>query len=279
MDLKLIAQQTLDAFERGNYVNADGGVVEVGAAQEECVRGTRLYAPDELAALLALARRGGERAADITVTGETTLQAAQRITASGDHQRVGVLNFASARHPGGGFLSGARAQEESLARSSGLYLSQMRCPAFYSYHRAEPSALYSDHAIYSPACPVIRNDDGEWLPATYRVDVITCAAPNAGAVMRNEPEHGERIVPALEGRAGKILALAAHTGCDALVLGAWGCGVFQNDPAVVARTFHTYVAAGAPFSRNFQRIVFAVYDRSRDQATYRAFAERFNVAG
>ena len=51
-------------------------------------------------------------------------------------------------------------------------------------------------------------------------------------------------------RAGKALALTAHHWCEALVLGAWGCGVFQNDPATVARAFADYlrpdgVSAGA----------------------------------
>ena len=176
-----------------------------------------------------------------SVTPETSLQGAARLTASKTYQRIAVLNFASARKPGGGFLGGAQAQEESLARSSGLYLSLLRCPEFYDFHRSLDTCLYSDRMIYSPRCPVVRDDAGLWLPTPYLVDFITSAAPNAGAIMRNEPHNRARIGPTLRERVGKVLALAAHYQVDALVLGAWGCGVFQNDPQLVAAAFYEWL--------------------------------------
>jgi uncharacterized protein (TIGR02452 family) len=129
--------------------------------------------------------------------------------------------------------------------------------------------------IYSPQCPVIRDDDGGWLDAPIVMDFITSPAPNAGAVMRNEPENRARVTPTLTERASKVLALSASRGCDALVLGAWGCGVFQNDPATVARVFAEQVSPGAPFARLFRHILFAVYDTSRERSVYGAFERRF----
>jgi uncharacterized protein (TIGR02452 family) len=278
VDLKLIAQETLAAFERGHYTASDGVRVEVAAPLTACLDGTREYDPEELARIReeALARPGGAATTTtFSVTPETTLQGAARLAASGRYQRIGVLNFASARHPGGGFLSGARAQEESLARSSGLYFSLLKCPDYYAFHRAQQTSLYSDRMIYSPACPVVRDDAGGWLPQPYVVDFITSAAPNAGAVMRNEPDNRSRIAPTLAERASKVLALAAQRECDALTLGAWGCGVFQNDPAMVARVFHDLLRPDGPYGRHFQHVLFAVYDTSREWGAHNAFASQF----
>ncbi|MFN8419489.1 MAG: TIGR02452 family protein [Anaerolineae bacterium] len=141
-----------------------------------------------------------------------------------------MLNFASAKHPGGGFLGGAKAQEESLARSSGLYPSLLKCPAYYQHNRRRSNALYSDWMIYSPACPIWRRDDGSWLEMPYTVDFITSPAPNAGAVRVNSPADIPQIAPTLVDRSAKVLALAARWRCEALILGAWGCGVFRSDP-------------------------------------------------
>ena len=277
MDLAAIARTTLDAFERGHYRNAAGEKVELGSALEECLTGTRLFLPDELAALVkAESAHAGAFETTFDVRNETTLQGAARLAASGAYARIGVLNFASARHAGGGFLRGARAQEESLARSSALYLSQTRCLDFYRFHHALDTCLYSDRIIYSPACPVIRDDAGEWLPTPYLVDFITSPAPNAGAIVRNEPANRRRITPTLVERGSKILALAAQRGCDALVLGAWGCGVFQNDPETVARVFHDLLRLdGGAFAGRFRHVLFAVHGRSGAGENYYAFAQRF----
>jgi uncharacterized protein (TIGR02452 family) len=277
MDLAAIARSTLNAFEQGQYTNALGASIALGPALEACLADTRLYLPNELTALVQQESAiPGDIETAFAVVNETSLQGAERLVASGSYARVGVLNFASARHAGGGFLRGARAQEESLARSSALYLSQTRCLEFYTFHQALDTCLYTDRMIYSPACPVIRDDAGAWLPAPYNVDFITSAAPNAGAIMRNEPANRAHITPTLVERGRKVLALAAQRGCDALVLGAWGCGVFQNDSVIVARVFFDALRPdGGAFSRRFRHVLFAVRDSSRDQATFSAFERAF----
>src|SRR5919108_730072 len=76
------------------------------------------------------------------------------------------LNFASAKHPGGGFLGGARAQEETLARASGLYASLVGNP-MYAFHKAQDDPMYSNYAIYAPDVPVLRTDEGLLLSEPY----------------------------------------------------------------------------------------------------------------
>jgi len=128
--------------------------------------------------------------------------------------------------------------------------------------------------IYSPACPVIRDDAGNWLPEPYVVDFITSPAPNAGAIRQNEPANCEYIEPVLRERAGKILALTAYQQCDALILGAWGCGAFRNDPGMVASIFSEYLLPEGLYAGYFRRVLFSVYDSSPAQETYRAFVKQ-----
>lgn len=276
MDAKAIAHGTVAALEAGRYAAPDGTFVAIGDLLATCVSGTRYYEPADLDSIYrqVTAQPAAHPAMTVAVERETTLQGCSRLVASQQFPRIGVLNFASARKPGGGFLNGAISQEESLARSSGLYFSLRECPQFYAYHRAQETSLYSDRMIYSPDCPVLRDDAGNWLARPYVVDFITSPAPNAGAISRNEPANRERIVPVLIERAGKVLALAAHWQCDALVLGAWGCGVFQNDPATVATIFADYLRAGGAFHRRFRHVLFAVHDRSPEHETHQAFVTR-----
>ena len=277
MDPKRIATETLAAFETGSYLSPEGGNVELSALLSECLEGTREYQSEQLAALLSRLPHPSSPgvATTFTVSLESTLQGAARLSASGEYPRIVVLNFASARKPGGGFLGGAQAQEESLARSSALYLSLLRCPEFYAYHRSLDTCLYSDRMIYSPRCPVVRDDGGRWLSSPYLVDFITSAAPNAGAIMRNEPHNRKHIAPILYERAGKVLALAAHRQGDGLVLGAWGCGVFHNDPQMVASAFFEHLGPGGGFENCFRHILFAIRDSSRDRAVHNAFVNTF----
>lgn len=186
-----------------------------------------------------------------------------------------MLNFASARNPGGGFLGGSQAQEESLARSSALYAS-LTCEAaqpYYAHHRGERSALYSDRMILSPECPVLRSDDGELLDKPYRVDILTSAAPNAGALTAHRSPDIERVPSVLATRASKVLALAAHSGCEHLVLGAWGCGVFANDPRMVAQVFATLLTEDGPYRGRFATVSFSVRDGVEGQPVLTAFRD------
>jgi uncharacterized protein (TIGR02452 family) len=277
MDAKAIAQGTVAALEQGQYIAPEGNTIDLTRLLAACLSGTQSYDPGDLTRLRehVLAQPVNQQATTFAVVNETTLQGCARLIASQQYQRIGVLNFASAKNPGGGFLRGARAQEESLARSSALYFSLRQCPEYYASHRTQGTCLYSDRMIYSPACPVFRADAGQWLTQPYVVDIITSPAPNAGAVRQNEPANCLHIVPVLVERASKILALAAAHQCDALVLGAWGCGVFKNDPGTVARIFHDYLCPPGLYSHCFHQVLFSVYDRVHPPKTFEVFARQF----
>ncbi len=124
--------------------------------------------------------------------------------------------------------------------------------------------------IFSPGVPVFRDDAGQLLEQPWTTGFITVAAVNAGAVRKNEPRNRRHIRPTLEQRTRMLPAVAAAHRCEALVLEAWGCGVFQDDPQEVAEVF-AGVLAEPLFQQRFRQITFAVFDPSRHQGVFHAF--------
>lgn len=205
---------------------------------------------------------------------ESTLVTLQRLAFeqinSAHNQKLPcVLNFASAKNPGGGFIRGAVAQEEVLCRSSALYESIRHSP-MYAFHARKPNPFYSDYAIYSPAVPYFKNDHGETV-LPYYAAVVTCPAVNAGVVAEQYGMEQEKIESAMMQRIERVLSIMAHHEHDTLVLGAWGCGVFRNDPEMIARLFINAIAVH--FRGVFQRVIFAVLDKTAGQENYSAFVK------
>jgi len=183
------------------------------------------------------------------------------------------LNFASAKSAGGGFLTGAQAQEESLARASGLYPCISEQKSFYKANKRHHSNLYLDDMIYTPKVPVFRDDEGELL-SPYPLSIVTSPAANAGVVKAQESHHIHLIGSTMQGRIDKLLALCAHHQHHTLILGAWGCGVFKNNPQDIASYFAATFGEGGLFHRAFKRVVFAILDHTKDQSIISAFRER-----
>ncbi len=270
-DRKQQAEQTVLIAHQGWYEAPSGQRVDIADAVAHCLDGTRAFTPGEMARLVrkALARPARAEPTRIEVHAETTLAGVRRLLAEQPQRAVAALNFASAKNPGGGFLNGSEAQEESLARSSALYVSQLRAADYYDDHRQTRSCLYTDAMILSPACPVFRADDGTLLEEPYAATFLTSCAPNAGAVARNTPHELDQVPDVLRRRGERVLALAAAHDYEAIVLGAWGCGVFGNEPDVVAGIFRDLLTG--TWAGRFARVVFAIFDRSPEQATLAAF--------
>ena len=285
MNNKTLARQALSISQTGKLPLPDGGFLDFSAAQQAAQRGTVLYRPDELARWRetlrqpenGVRRSPNRRAAQIEVTPESTQQAANRLLVKEGLGDVVLLNFASAKNAGGGFLNGAKAQEEDLCRSSGLYLCQLEQPDYYAANRAEKSMLYTDHILYSPRVPFFRVSGDGLLDACFYPSVITAPAPNAGVFLQREPHGASALAAALQRRADYVLAVAKHQAQKNLVLGAWGCGVFRNPPEQVAAAFAQSLRQ-PEFADCFERIVFAVYDRSPGKAVFKAFAAQFQAA-
>jgi len=248
-------------------------------AVENSIQNTVIYQPDSRSA-----ERADRRHMTVTVTNERSLEAAARLSKKHEGKRIAVLNFASATNAGGGVTKGSSAQEEALCRCSTLYpCLNTDClkEKFYQVNRARHSALYSDACIYTPDIFMIKSDtsspkrlpEDKWIS----IDIITCAAPNLRAQPSNHmnPNAGDPVklsdseLLELHIKRGRnIMNTAALNNADVLVLGAFGCGAFRNDPKIVSRA---YKKLCTEFGGYFDEICFAVYCPPDDQRNFNTF--------
>ena len=182
-------------------------------------------------------------------------------------------------------MKGSGAQEECLCRCSDLYLclnSGEAWDSFYLPHREAHNPLHNDDIIYTPDVVVFKSDTAypELLPEEewYEVNVITCAAPNLRSCPGNAYNVGDGSEPATiteeelfqmhMKRLRRILDVAALKGNEVVILGAFGCGAFANDPEVVAKAVKEVLPE---YLYAFRTVEFAVYCSPRDEENYRVF--------
>jgi len=268
-----IAQETVKIIKEGYYFSEEGTQINISHDIKQCQANTTLYSPDEFDKQ-AISTQFVPQTTEIEVYNDTSLSVARQMVNEGKYQHVVCLNFASAKNPGGGFLGGSQAQEESLARSSALYGSLLKMKEYYEYNRKGKSCLYSDYMIFSPNVPVFRDDAGKLLQQPYLLSFITAPAVNAGAVRKNEPNNVDKIKSVMISRAEKVLSVVAYHHCDALILGAWGCGVFRNDPVDVAEMWFTLLKENDLFVNRFKKVSFAVIDGQK-RGIYQTFVDQF----
>lgn len=255
-----LGRGAVEAIEHGYYVNTAGERVDWAASVANAVAAKRSLPPE---AELPTPSPPKFEATRVQVVNETTLMAAERLVKAGE--RVLALNFANGIHPGGGFLNGARAQEEVLCRSSALYATLCGDP-MYDAHAKRPQPDSSDWAILSPAVPVFRNDRGTALDAPWSVDFLSCAAPYA-------PNLGpSRAADLLQQRIDRVIQIARAYDYSALVLGAWGCGAFHNDPVRTAKDFRQALRR---HTGGFSDVVFAIVDWSQERRFLAPFCAEF----
>ena len=210
----------------------------------------------------------------IVVSKKRTLEAAR------DYQgkKVCVLNFADAVTPGGAVLYGASTQEEAICRCSTLYENISKdtmLEVFYQPHKLL-NVLYNDDIIYTPDVVVFKEDTSEakMLPKEewYPVDVITCAAPNLGAITREKRKQINvfELMMLHRARIERILEVAKKKGCEVLILGAFGCGAFANPTEIVAKVFKEALEI---YGKYFETVEFAVYCAVEETRNYKIFKE------
>jgi len=226
----------------------------------------------------------------IRISKNKTFEVAMKLHQEFPDKKIAVLNFASATRPGGGVKSGSSAQEESLCRCSTLFPTIDRkwlWQKYYDVNRAAQNVLHTDACIYSPGVILCKTDESipkRMKPSDFvTVDVISCAAPN----LRNEPanyhypETGkpvrmdpDQLRSIHMKRARHIMHVAAANKVDILILGAFGCGAFANDPEIVAQAYRMAIIEYLP---RFDVIEFAIYCKDHETDNYKAFYERFEL--
>lgn len=260
--LRKIAEQTLKVIEDGSYTppNSESSVpYNLRVKINSMTTGTRYYAAESLLSSWSSSSISytSPLPTEISLLEVSSIEGVHllfnALHSQGIHDKVGILNFASAKKPGGGvsvlllqleesitdrviqFINGAQAQEESLARSSTLYPSLMTTTAqqFYAAHKRDPKGGYYSHAmIYSPGVIFFRDDAGGYTEPV-EADMLISAAVNAGMV-RNTL-HGRvagqkeeaKIEAAMRERMARLLFLFSQRGVKNLVLGSFGTGVFR----------------------------------------------------
>ena len=177
-----------------------------------------------------------------------------------------VLNFASYKNPGGQFINGSKAQEESLCHESYLYnVLKEFDNTFYDWNRRHKNkSLYLNRALYSDSVMFMRGDELRYC------DVITCASPNKTASQKYCGVSDEENSKVLRDRIDFVLKIAKDNLVEILILGGYGCGVFGQDPYEVAQIFKELLTTKY---KCFNKVIFAIPDKKGEN--YIAFKEVF----
>ena len=276
MDRKALAGETLEIMERGYYEPFAGecaghrAQIRIKEDMEQSVRRSRLISiADGERILETYGTHAGCDQPETRVENISTVGAIRKLAAEGKTE-IGVLNFASAKNPGGGFLNGANAQEESLADSGTLYPTLTAHMEYYEKNRANKSMMYLDYGIYSPEVVFFRDETFRLAETPVQASVLTLPAVNMGQVIRKNEDVGEaRRV--MRRRMKLALGIFAEQEAKHLVLGAYGCGVFRNDPKEVAAWWKELLGEG--MGQYFASVFHAVLDHSKGQSCIRAFLE------
>ncbi|KAJ3563496.1 hypothetical protein NP233_g8908 [Leucocoprinus birnbaumii] len=316
--LARIADETLKAVENGSYTLRDpqaqskdaSTIIDLRANVDSLKAHTTYYAPDSSMTSWAESPLSNTSSAPtkLWAVEKSTLETsrwlveklaselksatneASEVPAGSRAHAVGVLNFASARNPGGGFKTGARAQASPNRIPSSL--TSQTGQQFYSYNhsitdKGKNTGYYSHAMIYSPSVMVIRSDAGNWV-APFEIDILTSPAVNAGVVRQKrqqaldrgqqvtytEADMETRIRDTMKERMARVLYLFETQGVKNLVLGSFGTGAFKNKVEMVVDTWSELLLGdGSRFGRSFDRVVFGVIDNP----TFVKFAERFGT--
>lgn len=259
------AKDVLELVKAGYYINQLGKFVDIKNDVANAVGNTEFLTPDIYP---KRSKSFDGKLPVLSITNESSTAAAHRFVSNSDFDKVAVLNFASYKNPGGGFIRGASAQEEDLCRSSCLYHCLRDQKEFYMLG----SQMGTDNILYSHDVVFFKDENYVNLEKPFVVDIITCAAPNISG--QPELQNSTEIVSILNRRIKFILDSAVLAEARELVLGAWGCGVFGNDPRLVANIFKNWLESET-FKGCFDNIVFAVLDKSPDKTNFNTFQKVF----
>lgn len=232
---------------------------------EESVKGTKHYTYSKQ--IYVINKR--YESTNIIFLNMDTVSAIYHINDS-DTGKLCALNFASYKNPGGMFLNGSSAQEESLCHESNLYnILENFKQDFYNPNKKKLNrGLYNDNMLYLPNVVFLRNDKEVYS------DIITCAAPNKGTAQHYQAVSDDECISALESRINSILTTAYLENVDNFIIGAFGCGVFKNNPIDVASIFNSVLSN--KYKNCFKNIIIAIPTMNERDNTMDIFKSAFN---
>ena len=277
MNRKAMAKETLEIIEKGYYEpvvknenrqKSEKRQIVIKEYIEQSIRHSILISPIEGNKIIEKYNACIScNKPETRVENISTVAAIRMLTMEGK-TAIGVLNFASAKNPGGGFLNGAKAQEESLAVSSTLYPTLIAHEEYYNENRTHRSMMYLDYGIYSPDVVFFRDETFQLTETPVRASVLTLPAVNMGQVLL-KGENVQEAKKVMRRRMKLALGIFAEQKARQIVLGAYGCGVFRNDPNEVAIWWKELLKEG--MGQYFDSVFYAVLDYSKGQHCIKAF--------
>lgn len=223
------------------YISNSGNKVELGNLVEEMINNTKIIENIDSLKNVGRSNKQDKYVVRDNIIKCGTIDCILKLRSEGIKGNIIALNFASAVNAGGGYLSGSRAQEESLCRASMLYESLVKQKSFYEDNRTNYTPLYNDRMIYVPNVPVIRNDKLEFLDNIELASFIVSPAVNKRSAYAKGINDDNLINDTMDKRIEKIITLALTKNPSAIILGAYGCGVFGNDREVVYNLFQKHI--------------------------------------
>ncbi|KIW31902.1 uncharacterized protein PV07_03490 [Cladophialophora immunda] len=219
----------------------------------------------------------------VRVISSDTIDAALQLTHASSKKPVCILNMANAVRAGGGFRTGALAQEEALCYRTSLHFTlKLR---FYP--------IPDKAAIYSPTVLVIRESlanghklldcrDPSQLPVISVVSAAAVFQPSLGCNQALPNQDAAKFYARREDRnlmrdkMRVILRTAIKNRHRKIVLGAFGCGAFQNPPKEVARLW-SEVLQEIEFSGGWwEDVIFAVLRQGSSDNNFKWFSQELD---
>ena len=263
-----IFQQTMRLVDSGEYVSEKNNCIQI-PDPEPMMAGTVFYdkefTPD---------RKQNYDQMEISVQNNDCVLAGQQLKQEGFDPAI--LNMASGRNPGGGVIHGAGAQEENLFRRSNLFKSMYQFAEYasmYNIPKSEDQYPLDFHfgGIYTPDAFFFRGLETDGYPLLddpISLSVISVAAIN----LTSHDLSVQDYLSTTKDKIRTIFRIGIDHGHDALVLSAFGCGAFGNDPYVMASLF-LEVLYEPEFENAFRKIVFAIIDDHNSKGNYTSFCK------
>ncbi len=280
-----VLEDTLEILANGEYASESGCVgLSLTDAQ---MRQAHVYLPEDIEDLrrdfqTRTKEQTYKHACIFECENADSLDLAERkfkeLKAQGESEpKILVLNMASATHAGGRVREGASAQEEELCRRTSLLLSLESTDAkrYYDYNNAKKKRMGTDSVIISPHVEVIKNAAFELMPEPFCISVISASAPmvRLGLEGKSQNDYEEMLYKRIYG----MLLVAARENYRHLILGAFGCGVFGNDAALVSDLFSRAFRELSECGCTFDSVDFAVLCRVDNDYNFREFCRNFST--
>lgn len=272
---KKVFANTFQIIQQGHYTSPEGNIHIINQGS---------HVSNTTNSEESVKRHHFENPCVVELVKKDSYEAAHHLISTDQYKHVAVLNFANEINPGGGVINGASAQEESLFRSSDLWVPLNGIKNKPQGELKYPIPELNTH--FSSNVTVFRDKNYFLLDKPFQVSVLTSAAYNiksrhwasnkimeAAAKGINPKVTFPKGNPYITNTRKKIISqlkAAADNGVDAIVLGAFGAGAFSNNPEVIAKIYAQEIRDR--FRYSFKNVTFAIITpKPSDQKNLDAF--------